>query len=104
MNKCKKINFELWKTYNIKMFLKITLHFPTTAIFTTFRVLELVIGTSDSERVGLSVRRLTRLLAPQVQENPIYFHMTDSTSEAFRATIDQLVEVGFEMVFYSFGR
>ncbi len=38
------------------MFLKITLHFPITAIFTTFRVLELVIGTSDSERVGLSVR------------------------------------------------
>ena len=73
-------------------------------MLTTYRVFELVIGTSDSERTGLSVRRLTRLLAPQVQENPIYFHMTDSSSKAFRATVDQLAEVGFEMVFYSFGR
>ena len=63
-----------------------------------------MIGTSDPERTGLSKRRLTRLLAPQVQENPIYFHMTDSSSKAFRATVDQLVEVGFEMIFYSFGR
>jgi hypothetical protein len=64
----------------------------------------MVIGTSDPERTGLSIRHLTRLLAPQVQENPIYFHMTNSSSEAFRATVDQLAEVGFEMIFYSFGR
>jgi hypothetical protein len=63
-----------------------------------------VIGSSDPERIGLSKRRLTRLLAPQVQESPIYFHMTDSSSAAFRQTVDQLVEVGFEMIMYSFGR
>jgi hypothetical protein len=48
-----------------------------------------VIGSSDPERVGLAKRRMIRLLAPQVQENPIYFHMTDSSSEAFRRTVDQ---------------
>ena len=42
-------------------------------------------------------------MAPQSQENPIYFHMTNGTSEAFRGMVDQLVEVGFEMIFYSFG-
>jgi hypothetical protein len=30
--------------------------------------------------------------------------MTDSSSAAFRQTVDQLVEVGFEMIMYSFGR
>ena len=35
------------------------------------------------------INQVTRILSPQVQENPIYFHMTDSTSEAFRATVDQ---------------
>ena len=29
--------------------------------------------------------------------------MTNGTSEAFRGMVDQLVEVGFEMIFYSFG-
>ena len=71
---------------------------------TSFRVLELVVGSADAERTGLSKRRVTRVLSPQVQENPIYFHMTDSSSVAFRAAVDQLVEVGFEMILYSFGR
>jgi hypothetical protein len=56
---------------------------------TSFRVLELVVGSNDAERVGLSKRRMTRVLTPQVQENPIYFHMTDSSSAMFRLTVDQ---------------
>jgi hypothetical protein len=56
---------------------------------TSFRVLELVVGSNDAERVGLSKRRMTRVLTPQVQENPIYFHMTDSSSAEFRQTVDQ---------------
>ncbi len=70
---------------------------------TSFRVHELVIGSSDDERVALSKHRLIRLLAPHTQENPIFFHMTESTSPAFRAAIDQMAEVGFEMLIYSFG-
>jgi hypothetical protein len=70
---------------------------------TSFRVHELVIGSSDDERVALSKHRLIRLLAPHTQENPIFFHMTISISEVFRIVIDQMAEVGFEMLIYSFG-
>ena len=69
----------------------------------SFRVHELVIGSSEVERVALSKHRLLRLLAPHTQENPIFFHMTNSSSPAFRAAIDQMAEVGFEMLIYSFG-
>ena len=69
----------------------------------SFKAIEILVGSSDPERQGLSMRRMKRLLAPQSQENPIYFHMTNGTSQAFRSMVDQLVEVGFEMIFYSFG-
>ena len=41
-----------------------------------------------------------RLLAPQTQENPVYFHVTSSKSADFRRAVDQLAEVGFEMILY----
>ena len=47
----------------------------------TFRALELVTDSADRERVGLSRQRMTRLLAPETQENPIFFHGTDHTDE-----------------------
>lgn len=71
--------------------------------FESFKVIQVLVGSSDSERKGLALRRLKRLLAPQSQENPIYFHMTNGSSLAFRNVVDQLAEVGFEMIFYSFG-
>ena len=76
---------------------------PIADGFTSFRVHLLVIGSSDPERFGLAVRRKLRLLAPQTQENPIYFHMTQGASVPMRAVIDQLADVGFEMMIYSFG-
>ena len=45
--------------------------------FDSFRVLELITDTDDRERVGLSRHRMTRLLAPHTQENPIFFHAID---------------------------
>ena len=71
--------------------------------FDTYRVLELMTDTFDLERTALSRHRMTRLLAPQTQENPIFFHCTNSTPEGFRSAIDQMMEVGFEMYIYSFG-
>ena len=71
--------------------------------FDSFKVIELVTDTDDRERVGLSRHRLTRLLAPQTQENPIFFHATNTTPDGFRAIVDQMSEVGFEMYIYSFG-
>ena len=71
--------------------------------FESFRTHELVVGSNDQERLGLARHRMMRLLAPHTQENPIFFHMTDSSSTAVKAIIDQMVEVGFEMMIYSFG-
>ena len=52
--------------------------------FESYKVLEVLVGSSDHERKGLALRKLKRLLAPQSQENPIYFHMTNGSSNAFR--------------------
>merc|ERR1712216_614964 len=45
----------------------------------------------------------TELLAPATTENPIFFHATDVTEDGFKRAIDQMAEVGFEMLIYSFG-
>ena len=71
--------------------------------FTSFRVFELVTDSDDRERVALSRHRMTRLLAPQTQENPIFFHCTQTDSLNIRHAMDQLVDVGFEMLIFSFG-
>ena len=76
--------------------------FPDST-FASFRTLEMVVGASDRERFGLAKRRILRLLAPQTNENPIFFHLSSDNSAEFRAAVDQLAEVGFEMILYSFG-
>ena len=80
-----------------------TLVGDTVAEFVSFRTFLLVTDTYDAERLGLSVRRLYRLWAPHAQENPIFFHATDTTTAGFQLEIDQMAEVGFEMLIYSFG-
>jgi len=71
--------------------------------FATFRLLELVTDSNDEERVAMSRHRMTRLLAPQTQENPIFFHCTNTTEAGFKEAVDQMEQVGFEMFIYSFG-
>ena len=51
----------------------------------------------------MAVKRLYRLWAPHAQENPIFFHATDTSPKGFQLEIDQMAEVGFEMLIYSFG-
>ena len=43
-----------------------------------------------------------RILAPWTQENPIFFHMVNASSTAVRELLDQMADVGFEMMIYSF--
>jgi len=71
--------------------------------FESFRVHELVVGSSDKERFNLALKRKMRLLAPHTQENPIFFHMISQNSTLFRDAVDQMADVGFEMIIYSFG-
>ena len=70
--------------------------------FESFKVHELVVGSSDQERFNLALKRKMRLLAPQTQENPVFFHMISENSTMFRNVVDQMADVGFEMVIYSF--
>ena len=62
-------------------------------LFNSYRTLELVTDSVDPERVGLSRHRMTRLLAPWTQENPIFFHLTDSSDAGFRNAVTQMAEV-----------
>ena len=71
--------------------------------FESFRVHELVVDSADKERFNLALKRKMRLLAPHTQENPIFFHMISQNSTLFRNVVDQLADVGFEMIIYSFG-
>lgn len=56
-----------------------------------------------NERKGLARRKLLRLLAPQTQESPIFFHLTSSDQTVFDSAIEQMAATGFDMVIFSFG-
>ena len=71
--------------------------------FSSFKVFELLVPSDCRERRGLARRRMMRLTAPWILENPIFFHMTNSSTAAVKEVIDQMAEVGFEMMIYSFG-
>ena len=71
--------------------------------FTSFRTHVLVYDSTDRERRGLSVRRAFRTLAPWSTENPLMMHVRRADTETFRAAVEQCVEIGFEMIIYTFG-
>ena len=71
--------------------------------FVSHYVFELVTDTSDRERAALSRHRMMRILAPQTQENPIFFHTMKPEKEDVIKVLDQMADIGFEMLFYSFG-
>lgn len=68
----------------------------------SFRTFELLHASDDRERRGLARRRMYRLLAPQVTENPVLMHVRSSDSESIRRAVDQCAEAGFEMVIITF--
>jgi hypothetical protein len=71
--------------------------------FVSFRVFELIHDSTERERRGLAVRRMYRVLAPWVTENPIIMHVRNADPAAVRLAIDQCAATGFEMVIMSFG-
>lgn len=44
-----------------------------------------------------------RTLAPQVTENPVFMHLTNTSPQGIKDAVDQCAEVGFEMIILSFG-
>jgi hypothetical protein len=71
--------------------------------FESFRANVLVQDSDDRERRGLAIRRMYRVLAPWVTENPILMHLRVSDSQAIRNAVDQCAATGFEMIVLSFG-
>lgn len=71
--------------------------------FESFRVFEMLHDSDETERRGLAIRKLHRVLAPWSTENPILMHVRNSNSDAIRLAVDQCAEVGFEMLILSFG-
>jgi hypothetical protein len=71
--------------------------------FESFRLYELVFDSTDRERQALTQRKMYRLLAPWITENPIFMHIVHADPVKVKYVIDQCVEVGFEMVILSFG-
>ena len=59
------------------------------------RLTDVTRQTLARHRVTSSSRRTT--------ENPIFFHATDVSDAGFRRAVDQMAEVGFEMLIFSFG-
>ena len=76
---------------------------PPGASFDTFRTFELLYDSDDRERQGLALRRMQRVVAPWITENPILMHLTTSDSASIRRAVDQCARVGFEMIILSFG-
>jgi len=71
--------------------------------FQSFKTFELVFDSSDRERRSLSLRKMYRVIAPWVTENPLMHHMRDANPVEVKRAIDDAAEVGFEMVILSFG-
>jgi hypothetical protein len=71
--------------------------------FESFRTFELIHDNTERERKGLAVRRMYRMIAPWVTENPILMHVRHADAKSVRLAIDQCAEVGFEMVIMTFG-
>ena len=72
--------------------------------FVSEAIVEILQDSNDYERQGLAIRRMQRILTPQLLENPINFMITDiSTSTAMRTAVDQAAAVGVEIVIVGFG-
>ncbi|MFN7733883.1 MAG: hypothetical protein ACK5OB_18440 [Pirellula sp.] len=69
----------------------------------SYRSWMLLQDSTDRERSGLAVRRMLRVIAPWVTENPLMMHLVASEESAVKQAIDQCHEVGFEMLILSFG-
>ena len=78
---------------------------PYRGSFDSFKVLTLFGDSEESERQGLGVRKLTRLLAPQTSETPQFMHLTNVTAAGVRNAVDQIVATGggIDMIIFSFG-
>lgn len=72
-------------------------------IFESHRTWELVHDSWERERKMMQIRKMYRIAAPWVAENPIFMHVRKADNESVKKAVDQCAEVGFEMVVMTFG-
>ncbi len=70
--------------------------------FASHRIWELFHDSWDRERKALQTKRLYKVAAPWVEENPIFMHVRSADTKSVKKAIDQCAEVGFEMVIMTF--
>jgi hypothetical protein len=73
------------------------------ASFESFRAWVLSFDSTDRERRGLAVRRMYRIIAPWITENPLMMHVRFANERTVTNAIAQCAEVGFEMIILTFG-
>jgi hypothetical protein len=71
--------------------------------FNSFRSWILINDSSDRERNGLAQRKMYRIIAPWITENPIFMHLRFSDTQSVKDAVDQCAETGFEKIILSFG-
>ncbi len=71
--------------------------------FDSFRAWELVPDGNNEERRLLAQRKMYRVIAPWVTENPLMMHIRNSDPERVKAALEQCAAVGFEMGIITFG-
>ncbi|HOW73335.1 MAG TPA: hypothetical protein PKY77_22270 [Phycisphaerae bacterium] len=71
--------------------------------FESLRTWILPFDSYDRERCGLSVRRMYRVIAPWITENPLMMHVRSADEATVARAIEQCAETGFEMIILSFG-
>lgn len=69
----------------------------------SIRTFVLPYDTFDKERQGLALRKMYRVVAPWVTDNPMTFHLTRNRWDEFENAVKQSVELGYEMINFSFG-
>jgi len=73
------------------------------ASFESFRTWVLLNDDNDKDRHQLAQRKMYRIIAPWVTENPLMMHIRYSDPERVKLALDQCAEVGFEMAILTFG-
>lgn len=71
--------------------------------FTSVRTHELLMDSYDRERRGLAIRKMYRVVAPWVTENPVFMHLVSKHDDEVYAAVDQCAATGYEALILSFG-
>ncbi len=96
-------NYETPCVVEIYPTLGVGIDLAPNANYKSIRSYELLLDSYGRERNGLARRKMYRTIAPWTTQNPIFMHLISTDPDKVKATIDQCVETGYEMVILSFG-